>query len=88
MAYLFEKYPRHLALDVSTDNIKAELFYLKCGLNLVEKYISEEKVEFAKFETPLNFVPFKIYNTEEKKSDECFTDDCSSRKQESDEDTI
>ena len=27
MAYLFNKYPKHLSLDVSTDNMKAELFY-------------------------------------------------------------
>jgi hypothetical protein len=60
-------------------------FYRKCGLELVEKYISEEKVEFAKFETPLeNFIPFPgiSHPGEEKKSES------SSRNQESDEETL
>ena len=57
MDYLFEKYPAHLSLDVSTDNEKAVKFYHKCRLNLAETYISEEKVEFAKFETPSDFIP-------------------------------
>jgi hypothetical protein len=88
MAYLFQKYPKHLSLDVSTDNMKAELFYQKCGLELKEKYISEEKVEFAKFETPTNFIPFKNIYTEEKKVECSLKDESASRKQESDEDTI
>ena len=61
-----------MSLDVSTDNEKAVHFYRKCGLELVEKYISEEKVEFAKFETPLeNFIPFPgiSHPGEEKKSE-------------------
>ncbi len=85
MTYLFEKYPLHMSLDVSTDNEKAVHFYHKCGLELVEKYVSEEKVEFAKFETPLkNFTPFTALShpTEEKKSES------SSRNQESDEETL
>ena len=57
MDYLFNKYPNHLSLDVSTDNAKAVQFYLKCGLTLVETYLSEDKVEFNKFETPLGFIP-------------------------------
>jgi ribosomal protein S18 acetylase RimI-like enzyme len=56
MNYLFEKYPNYLSLDVSTDNDKAIGFYKRIGLNLVEKYLSEDKVEFAKFETPKGFV--------------------------------
>jgi hypothetical protein len=88
MAYLFQKYPKHLSLDVSTDNMKAELFYQKCGLELKEKYISEEKVEFAKFETPTNFIPFKNIYTEEKKVECSLNVESASRKQESDEDTI
>ena len=74
-----------MSLDVSTDNEKAVLFYHKCGLELVEKYVSEEKVEFAKFETPLkNFTPFQALShpTEEKKSES------SSHNQESDEETL
>ena len=85
MTYLFEKYPMHMSLDVSTDNEKAVQFYKKCGLELVEKYVSEEKVEFAKFETPLtNFIPFPVLSqpAEEKKSES------SSRNQESDEETL
>lgn len=74
-----------MSLDVSTDNQKAVHFYHRCGLELVEKYVSEEKVEFAKFETPLkNFIPFTAisHSTEEKKSES------SSRNQESDEETL
>ena len=54
--YLFEKYPKHLSLDVSTDNAKAVHFYKKVGLVVTDTYLSEEKVEFHKFETPLGFV--------------------------------
>ena len=57
MSYLFNRYPNHLSLDVSSDNVKAVQFYHKCGLTLVETYLSEEKVEFNKFETPLGFIP-------------------------------
>ena len=61
MEYLFEKYPKHLSLDVSSENVKAVQFYHKCGLALIETYLSEEKVEFKKFETPEGFVaPHKI----------------------------
>jgi ribosomal protein S18 acetylase RimI-like enzyme len=56
MDYLFEKYPNHLSLDVSTDNIKAVNFYHRVGLEVTETYLSEEKVEFNKFETPAHFV--------------------------------
>ncbi len=56
MDYLFERYPHHLSLDVSTDNTKAVRFYERVGLHLAETYLSEEKVEFAKFETPPDFV--------------------------------
>ena len=57
MSYLFNRYPNHLSLDVSSDNAKAVQFYHKCGLTLVETYLSEDKVEFNKFETPLGFIP-------------------------------
>ena len=55
MVYLFEKYPAHLSLDVSTDNVKAVQFYARIGLEIKDTYLSEEKVEFNKFETPLGF---------------------------------
>lgn len=55
MNYLFQKYQTHLSLDVSTDNAKAVSFYHRIGLNLSETYLSEDKVEFAKFETPADF---------------------------------
>ena len=32
MNYLFNKYTKHLSLDVSTDNLKAVAFYLRVGL--------------------------------------------------------
>ena len=35
MSYLFNRYPNHLSLDVSSDNAKAVQFYHKCGLTLV-----------------------------------------------------
>jgi ribosomal protein S18 acetylase RimI-like enzyme len=34
MDYLFEKFPTHLSLDVSTDNAKAVHFYQKVGLEI------------------------------------------------------
>ena len=55
MDYLFEKYPKHLSLDVSTDNAKAVGFYKRVGLTVTDLYLSEDKVEFAKFETPPGF---------------------------------
>ena len=55
MDYLFAKYPSHLSLDVSTDNLKAVAFYKRVGLAISSIYLSEEKVEFAKFETPPGF---------------------------------
>lgn len=55
MDYLFTKFPKHLALDVSTDNVKAVNFYQRVGLVITETYLSEEKVEFNKFETPSTF---------------------------------
>lgn len=56
MVYLFQRYPKHLSLDVSTDNDKAVQFYSRIGLGIVDTYLSEEKVEFNKFETPQDFV--------------------------------
>lgn len=54
MNHMFEKYPTHLALEVSTDNIRAMGFYSRIGLTHTETYFSQDKVEFAKFET-VNF---------------------------------
>lgn len=56
MDYLFNKFPGHLSLDVSTDNVKAVNFYKRVGLVVTDTYLSEEKVEFNKFETPEGFV--------------------------------
>ena len=56
MDYLFAKYPGHLSLDVSTDNAKAVNFYKRVGLVVTDTYLSEEKVEFNKFETPEGFI--------------------------------
>ena len=54
---MFTNYPCHLQLDVSTDNTTAMNFYEKVGLNLTNLYITEEqKVEFATFRTPEDFV--------------------------------
>lgn len=53
---MFQKYPKHLSLDVSTDNIKAVNFYSRIGLEITETYLSEDKVEFNKFETPEGFI--------------------------------
>ena len=56
LEYLFEHYPAHLSLDVSTDNAKAIGFYHRMGLKIEKKYITEEeKVEFATFTTPEDF---------------------------------
>jgi GNAT superfamily N-acetyltransferase len=57
MDYLFNKYPKHLSLDVSIDNTKAVSFYLRCGLQVTKTYLSEEKTEFNTFETPKGFKP-------------------------------
>ena len=57
LEYLFEHYPAHLGLDVSTDNQQAINFYHRVGLNISKKYITEEeKIEFAAFTTPEDFV--------------------------------
>jgi GNAT superfamily N-acetyltransferase len=94
MDYLFTKYPKYLSLDVSTDNAKAVQFYHKCGLSLVETYLSEDKVEFNKFETPSDFIPpsqrltasQKLIPNEELKSEEKLNS--SVRRIESDDDTL
>jgi len=56
MKYLLAKYPNYLSLDVSTDNQKAVQFYQRIGLQIIETYLSEDKVEFNKFDTPSGFV--------------------------------
>ena len=56
MEYLFQNYPAHFSLDVSTDNVKAVGFYKRVGLKIDKLYITEEsQVEFATFKTPENF---------------------------------
>ena len=70
MSYLLNKYPNYLSLDVSTDNVKAVQFYSRIGLQIVETYITDDKVEFNKFDTPKGYVyKESIYNQiiEEKK---------------------
>ena len=57
MAFLFETFPAHLKLDVSTDNTNAIGFYHRIGLEITSTYITEEEqVEFVKFATPNDFV--------------------------------
>ena len=56
MDYMLTKYPNYLSLDVSSDNTKAINFYKRIGLDLVDTYLSEDSVEFCKFETPKGFV--------------------------------
>ena len=57
LEYLFNNYPAHLSLDVSTDNEKAINFYHRVGLQIERKYITdEEQIEFACFTTPKDFV--------------------------------
>ena len=57
MDYLLTNFPAHLTLDVSTDNAKAVAFYHRLGLVVERTYITEEdKVEFAAFSTPKDFV--------------------------------
>lgn len=52
---MLKKYPKYLSLDVSTDNEKAVHFYERIGLDKCETYLSDDKVEFAKFETPQDY---------------------------------
>ena len=57
MEYLLVNYSAHLSLDVSTDNEQAISFYHRLGLIIDRTYITEEeKVEFASFATPEDFV--------------------------------
>ena len=57
MAFLFETFPAHLKLDVSSDNVNAIGFYHRIGLQVERTYISEqEQIEFVKFATPEDFV--------------------------------
>ena len=57
MEYLFDNYPAHVSLDVSTDNVKAVNFYKRVGLEIENLYITEkESIEFACFKTPPDFV--------------------------------
>lgn len=55
MNYLFENYPVHLSLDVSTDNATAIRFYLRIGLEISRKYLTEDGIEFSNFVTPQDF---------------------------------
>ena len=67
MEYLFENYPAHLSLDVSTDNTKAVGFYKRVGLEIDSIYVTEEsKVEFATFKTPESFKYVSGININEK----------------------
>ena len=67
MEYLFEIYPAHLSLDVSTDNTKAVGFYKRVGLEIDSIYVTEEsKVEFATFKTPESFKYVSGFNINEK----------------------
>ncbi len=94
MSYLFNRYPNHLSLDVSSDNAKAVHFYHKCGLTLVETYLSEDKVEFNKFETPHGFISpsqrisdgQKVLQLEEIKGEDKMSS--TAKKIESDDDTL
>ena len=42
MEYLFQNYPAHFSLDVSTDNVKAVGFYKRVGLQIDKLYVTEE----------------------------------------------
>ena len=67
MEYLFDNYPAHLSLDVSTDNTKAVGFYKRVGLEIDSIYVTEEsKVEFATFKTPESFKYVSGFNINEK----------------------
>ena len=57
LEYLFQNYPAHLSLDVSTDNEKAFNFYHRMGLYIERQYVTEEEnIKFATFSTPEDFV--------------------------------
>jgi len=60
MNYMFTKYPAHLALDVNANNDKAISFYSRIGLTKTDQYITRDKVEFIKFETPAGYEPQPI----------------------------
>jgi ribosomal protein S18 acetylase RimI-like enzyme len=65
MNYMFQAYPNYLSLDVSTDNEKAVSFYSRIGLEISKTYLSQEKVEFASFQTPADFVaPLMLFPNE------------------------
>lgn len=70
MVYLFNKYPAHLSLDVSTDNDKAVTFYQRIGLMIADTYVTDDKVEFNKFETPegFSYIEPDFFKYEEKKT--------------------
>ena len=52
MNYLFENYPSHMSLDVSTDNSRAIAFYQRIGLEVTNTYLSDiDKIEFVCFES-------------------------------------
>ena len=52
MAFLLEKYPTSMTLDVNEENEKAIKFYTGLGLLRKESYKIMEKQAFIKFETP------------------------------------
>jgi ribosomal protein S18 acetylase RimI-like enzyme len=54
MNYMLQMY-NNLSLEVSTDNQQAINFYLKMGLDLNEKYKTQDGIEFAKFDTPKDY---------------------------------
>ena len=70
MDFMLEKY-NNLSLEVSTDNEQAVNFYIKIGLDLSEKYSTQDGIEFAKFDTPLDYkfekkVPSLVAKEEQK----------------------
>lgn len=87
MDYLFEKYPKHLSLDVSTDNVKAVNFYKRVGLDVTNTYLSEDKVEFNKFETPAGFIHVKRVYTIKEEVKRCAEEETSSGKRSDSDDT-
>ena len=42
MEFMFNNYPAHLGLDVSTDNTKAVNFYKRVGLEIEKLYVTEK----------------------------------------------
>ena len=62
IAYLLEKFPDSIALDVNVENQKAIDFYTKIGLSLSEKYKVMDRTGFVTFETP--YPNFKIKQRE------------------------